>query len=36
MDNKFDLIFKNLESEYSENKLKPFSALLRRKIILNI
>ncbi len=29
MDNKFDLIFKNLESEYSENNLKPFSAFTK-------
>ena len=32
MDNKFDLIFKNLESEYSENNLKPFSAFTKSSI----
>ncbi len=29
MDNKFDLIFKNLESEYSKNNLKPFSSFTK-------
>ena len=29
MDNKFDLIFKNLESEYSKDNLKPFSSFTK-------